>query len=245
MDEDRRSGLAEWVRRFGLPGPPSYDLINQALTHRSWRVENNVEIDNERLEFLGDAVIGLAATDYLYETHPDESEGALSKMRAAMVSRKILGKLAIDLGLAPLLLLGIGEEASGGRQRASTLGSALEAVCGALHLLFSYDILGEPLRRNLIIPAEKMARGRVLVDYKSQLQEWTQQKYQQIPRYNLIDESGPDHQKEFVVEVWIANNRVARGRGPRKKMAENEAARLAVKQLFVDNKLSTPAGKEE
>lgn len=232
MDEARRAGLTALLERLGLPAVDR-DLapIDTALTHRSWGVEHGSAADNERLEFMGDAVISLATTEYLYETRPDEQEGELSKLRAAMVSRRILGELALKLGLGNLLRLGAGEEAGGGRERVSTLGSALEALCAALYLMYPWEELRGPLRAHLILPAMALAEQRLIADYKSLLQEWTQRNMQAVPAYEVLDATGPDHRREFTVEVSVAGEPWARGRGTRIKLAENDAARAALERI--------------
>ena len=228
MDNHRRAGIASLLERLGLPARPSiFPRLDLALTHRSWSMEHQAGEDNERLEFFGDAVIGLAATEYLYQTRPDEQEGDLSKRRAAMVSRAILGEVARHLGIGELLKLGAGEDSTGGRERASILGSALEAICGAAHLEYDCATLGPVLRDHVVIPAEELAEDSFLVDYKSRLQEWTQQHRQEVPEYRLIGEEGPEHRKSFAVEAWIGGKAAGRGTGRRKKGAENEAARAA------------------
>src|SRR5688572_957603 len=142
MTDERRAGLSALLERLGLPVRESVlDILDLALTHRSWAMEQGAESDNERLEFLGDAVIGLATTNYLYTSRPGLDEGGLSKRRAAIVSRRALGEVARSLGIGPLLWLGSGEQSSGGRERSSVLGSALEAVCGALYQHYEFSEL--------------------------------------------------------------------------------------------------------
>lgn len=224
---ERAARLGILTARLGLAPPSSFALIHQALIHRSWAVEH-ASSDNERLEFLGDSVISLATAEYLHDSRPQASEGELSQLRASMVSRKILGKVALELGLGELLLLGVGEESSGGRKRLSILGSALEALCGALHQLYPWETLRPAIRREVLDPALHLVESRTLVDYKSRLQEWTQKNLQAVPAYSVTASQGPDHKKEFVVEVWVGGQLVAQGRGARKKWAENEAARQAL-----------------
>ncbi|MGF1572000.1 MAG: ribonuclease III [Sumerlaeia bacterium] len=231
MDQERRTALTNFLSSINFSDQlPDLNLVHLALIHRSWFVENDSQGpgDNERLEFLGDAVIGLATTEYLYRKMPNEDEGTLSQLRAAMVSRKILGEIALGLEIGKILMLGVGEESSGGRKRHSTLGSALEALCGALYLSLSLKEI-EPFLLNVIVqPAEALAARRVAVDYKSQLQEWSQGQGRGLPRYKVIQEQGPDHNKSFVTQVWLDQELLAEGKGSRKKNAENDAARLAL-----------------
>jgi len=232
MDDARRAGLTELLARLDLPAPASgLELVDVALTHRSWGVEHGSAADNERLEFMGDAVISLATTEYLFETRPDEQEGELSKLRATMVSRRILGEIATGLGLGALLRLGAGEESGGGRERQSILGSALEALCAALYLAYPWDVLREALRRHLILPAMALAEARLIADYKSLLQEWTQKNLQSVPQYAVKEATGPDHRREFLVEVSFAGETWAVGRGTRIKLAENDAAKAALDRI--------------
>jgi ribonuclease-3 len=236
MDAKRRAQLVAFLRRIQLPEELHHlELLNQAMTHRSWYVEQNGMAeggDNERLEFLGDAVIGLLTTEYLYRQMPDQDEGALSQLRAAMVSRKILGEIALSLEIGSVLLLGYGEEASGGRNRHSTLGSALEAFCGALYIAHSLKKIEPWIIRNVVEPADAMAARRVAVDYKSKLQEWSQGRGEGLPAYRVIHEGGPDHNKFFVVEVLLGEKSLGQGKGSRKKNAENDAARVALERLM-------------
>lgn len=237
MDDGRRAELTALLDKFGIAAPASgwsddaWALVDQALTHRSWRVENNAPGDNERLEFLGDAVIGLASTEYLFQSRPGESEGVLSKIKAAMVSRRILGEIALGLGVPQALRLGAGEANSGGRERLSNLGSALEALCGALYRSCPWENLRPALIRAVVEPAHAHAGKNLLVDYKSRLQEWTQKTSKTVPEYRVVGEEGPDHQRHFVVQVWAEGRLLATGRGSRIKTAENEAARLALDQI--------------
>lgn len=224
--------LQEVLDTFGLP--PKDDIwqrMNRAFIHRSYRTEANLDEDNERLEFLGDSVIGLATTEYLVETYRNADEGWLSKLRASVVSRAILGEVGRKIELGNYLLLGAGEEKTGGRQRISILGSTLEAVCGVLYLHYLWGELREPLRNVVVIPALELVQAERLVDYKSRLQEWSQRHYQDVPEYTVIGEGGPDHQKTFQVEVRVGDRIMGRGAGRRKKLAENDAARMALCQL--------------
>jgi len=229
ISDERRQRLTRLVNQFGLePTTTIWPRLNRALIHRSHRAEAGLDEDNERLEFLGDSVIGLACTEYILRLYPASDEGALSKLRASLVSRAILGHIARDLGVGELLLLGAGEEKSGGRERVSILGSTLEAICGVLYLHYSWGDLRGPMRNTVIIPAISLANQNVIVDYKSRLQEHTQRIEQRVPEYRVVLEEGPDHDKHFVVEVWLGERRLGSGAGKRKKVAENEAARAAL-----------------
>jgi ribonuclease-3 len=229
IEPERRAKLTGLVQQFGLePTGTIWPRLNRALIHRSHRAEAGLDEDNERLEFLGDSVIGLSCTEYILRLFPESDEGALSKLRASLVSRAILGHIARDLGVGNLLLLGTGEEKSGGRERLSILGSTLEAICGVLYLHYSWSDLRAPLRNTVILPAISLANQNIIVDHKSRLQELTQRTEQRVPEYRVTSEQGPDHDKDFIVEVWLGDRMLGTGAGKRKKGAENEAARQAL-----------------
>ncbi len=233
LTPERIEQLAVLLGRFGLP--PSEDIwprLNRALIHRSYRTEAGLDEDNERLEFLGDSVIGLAATEYILRQQPLSDEGYLSKLRAAIVSRALLGEIGRRMELGPLLLLGTGEARSGGRRRGSILGCALEAICGALYLTYGWDQVRPALEEMVILPAMESRVESGVVDFKSQLQEWTQKYYQLVPSYRVVSEGGPEHKKSFRVQVYLEDRLLGEGAGTRKKSAENEAAREAIERLM-------------
>ncbi len=227
---ERDETLRNYLKNFGLQ-PKQLELINQALTHRSYAFENGIEFDNERLEFLGDAVLGFFVSISLYRHNPESSEGDLSKLKATIVSRNVLGKRALDIGLGKMILLGKGEELSGGRTRASLLGSTLEALIGSLYLEMGAEAVYRFIKYHILTPAHKLVQSDEYIDYKSQLQELVQKTYQIVPSYNIVDETGPDHNKLFQVEVDINGEVMGHGRGHRKKVAENLAAREALNFL--------------
>jgi ribonuclease-3 len=219
--------VRSFLARHGLP-VADLGLVNQALTHSSYAFENQLPYDNERLEFLGDAVLGLLVSEYLYEEHPRAREGVLSKQKASLVSRSVLGQRALSMGLGDLVLLGRGEEINGGRDRASLLGSALEALVGALYLSLGLAAVRPFVVREILEPGRALSATDEFGDYKSQLQELVQKFYQAVPEYELIAETGPDHNKYFEVQVRVAGQVRGRGSGSRKKTAENRAAMQAV-----------------
>jgi ribonuclease-3 len=210
-------------------------LLEQAVVHSSYINENpdNTSGHNERLEFLGDAILGFLVAEKLYQDFPNLSEGEMTKLRAALVRRGTLARVAQAVRLGEFLYLGKGEEASGGRGRTANLAGALEAVIAAVYLDqgattardFVLGLLGEEL--SIVIN-----RG-MGVDYKSKLQELTQSRYQLTPAYRLVAEAGPDHDKTFTVEVLAGDAILGRGTGKSKKLAETEAARLAMDRLDV------------
>jgi len=198
-------------------------LIEQALTHRSFAYENGGLPTNERLEFLGDAVLGLVVTDALYSTYPDLAEGSLAKLRAGVVSTRALAGVARELGLGRWMRLGKGEDVTGGREKPSILADMMEAVIGAVYL--EHGIQGATtLVRALFDPLIAVAAaGDGGLDWKTALQELTAAQGLGVPDY-LITESGPDHAKSFVARAIVAGQELGEGCGSTKKEAEQQAA---------------------
>jgi ribonuclease-3 len=220
--------------RIGLP-VRNLDLLEQALVHSSWHHEHRDAAagHNERLEFLGDAVVNLAISEALYARHPDDDEGYLSARRAAIVSTHGLARLAARLDLGQSLMLGEGEAQRSGRRRPSLLASAFEAVAGALYL----DLGFEPVHDWLIGLADPELAAEApigtLKSPKSRLQEFTQRRTGGRPSYRLLDATGPDHERSFRVEVWIDDQLLGVGEGPSRRVAETEAAARALDALRV------------
>jgi ribonuclease-3 len=216
---------SELDRRIGpyLQDPALRDL---ALSHRSYCAETPGTESNERLEFLGDAVLGLVVTEHLYRESPELAEGPLAKARAAVVSTEALAALAERLEVGKVLRLGRGEEASGGRDKQSILADALEALIGAVYLdngldaarSFVMDVAGERIAASVAEPG--------LDDHKTRLQELAAALASEIPRYH-VEDTGPDHNKHFVAEVFVGDERLGAGEGRSKKQAEQRAARAA------------------
>lgn len=208
-------------------------LRQMALTHRSYAFERGETVTNERLEFLGDAVLGVVVTDMAYRTYPDMPEGSLAKLRAAIVNMTALAEVARTLGLGDHVLLGKGEEQSGGRDKASILADGLEAVLGAVYLDLGSDAARGLIERLFRPRMEAYARGEGARDYKTILQELASQSLRSLPEYRLRDE-GPDHEKEFTATVYLAGRPYGAGRGRSKKEAEQEAAREAFSRLSTE-----------
>ncbi|HYK32812.1 MAG TPA: ribonuclease III [Streptosporangiaceae bacterium] len=201
-------------------------LLDRALTHRSFAYENGGLPTNERLEFLGDSVLGLIVTDTLFRRHPDLPEGNLAKLRAAVVNSRALAAVARGLGLGCYIRLGKGEEATGGRDKSSILADTLEAVIGAVYLdggLDAADALVHRLFDPVIARSARLGAG---LDWKTSLQELTAAEELGGPEY-LVDESGPDHQKSFRAVAKIGGQIYGEGEGRSKKEAEQQAAELA------------------
>jgi ribonuclease-3 len=218
------------------------DLRQTALTHRSFAFERGVQPTNERLEFLGDAVLGLVITDLAYRAFPHLSEGELAKLRASVVNMSVLAEVAAELGLGQAVLLGKGEELSGGRQKASILADAMEAVLGAVYMDLGLDQAAEIIRRLFWPRMEAYARGEGDRDYKTSLQELAAQDFGRIPDYRVV-ERGPDHQKEFTATVYVGGREFGSGVGRSKKEAEQQAAREAFLRLTEDHDPSGDGGR--
>ncbi|MBI3040087.1 MAG: ribonuclease III [Chloroflexi bacterium] len=210
--------------------------LEQALVHSSYINENPgfTLTSNERLEFLGDAVLGLVVAEKLYQDFPHLDEGEMTRLRAALVRRDTLARIAGAIGLGEYLYLGKGEEASGGRHKPANLAATLEAVIAAVFLDRGSAIAGDFILRLLDIELEKVVSQDTGVDYKSELQELIQVRKQQTPAYHVIEATGPDHDKRFTVEVRLGEALLGRGSGKSKKAAETEAARSALEQLSTD-----------
>lgn len=219
-------------KRLGLSlGDPRVALT--ALTHKSYVNEHRKEglEDNERLEFLGDAVVDLAISHRLMERFPEAREGVLSKIRATIVNEEGLFLVAKGLGLGELLLLGRGEELTGGREKPSVLADALEAVVAAIYLAGGLARALEFVDRFFAEPLEAASAGNPDRDYKTQVQELAQSRLKVTPRYQILDERGPDHAKTFRVEVLVGEVVYGRGEGRSKKEAEQWAASAALEAL--------------
>lgn len=205
-------------------------LLARAMAHRSWCAEVPGNLSNERLEFLGDAVLGLVVTDYLYRTYPDLPEGQLAQVRASVVNAEALAEVAAEIDLGSELLLGKGEDASGGREKPSILSDAMEAVIGAVYIDGGWDAAEELVMRLLGERIIEGAAGPGGHDYKTRLQEHCARVFDELPRYHH-DSEGPDHAKRFIATVSIKGEVVGRGEGRSKKQAEQAAAREAWERL--------------
>ncbi|MBI3649066.1 MAG: ribonuclease III [Actinobacteria bacterium] len=220
-DLDRALGVA-----FHDPG-----LREAALTHRSYAFENGLDVTNERLEFLGDSVLGLVVTDLAYRLYPGLPEGSLAKLRAAVVNMTSLADVSRALGVGRVVLLGKGEEQSGGRDKSSILADALEAIFGAVYMDRGLGVARELIERLFRPRMEAYARGEGDRDFKTLLQELASQELRAMPEY-LIEEQGPDHEKVFTATVYLAGDRMGHGRGRSKKEAEQQAAREAYTHII-------------
>jgi ribonuclease-3 len=207
------------------------ELLERALTHKSYANENRVPYHNERMEFLGDAVLSLVVSEYLMKTCPDSTEGDLSRLRAAVVSEPPLAAIAREIGLGSYILLGRGEEQTGGRDKDSLLSNCLEALIASIYLDTGKDAAEAFVIRFFEDVIKKTCTSRATLDYKTELQELCQERLKQLPEYRIVSETGPDHQKQFEVEVWIKGRLSGRGIGRSKKEAEQRAAKEALAKL--------------
>lgn len=216
------------VGRLGVSVDP--ELLILALTHRSFAYEAGGLPTNERLEFLGDSVLGIVVTDWLYRTHPDLAEGDLAKMRAASVSQRALAAVARDLELGPCILLGKGERASGGADKDSILCDAFEAILGAVYLTHGIETSREVVLRLVGPTLDLAAVSGVALDWKTSLQEATAERGLGTPIYE-VDGTGPDHQREFTARVRVGGDVLGTGVGTAKKHAEQAAAAEAYRAI--------------
>ncbi|HTW04866.1 MAG TPA: ribonuclease III [Streptosporangiaceae bacterium] len=224
MPDTARATAAELLD--ALEVPLCAELLERALTHRSFAYENGGLPTNERLEFLGDSVLGLIVTDTLFREYPDLPEGQLAKLRAAVVNMRALAGVARGLQLGSYVRLGKGEEGTGGRDKSSILADTLEAVLGAVYLdrgLGEADALVHRLFDPVIARSARLGAG---LDWKTSLQELTAAELMGVPEYH-VEESGPDHQKSFRASVRIAGRTYGEGEGRSKKEAEQQAAEAA------------------
>ena len=211
-------------------------LLKKALIHRSFGNENweYKNINNEKLELLGDAVLDLIVTEYLYRNFDLASEGELAKMKSMIVSEPVLADISSEISLGNYLLLSKGEELTGGRERESILGDVFEALLGAIYLDSEINTVRDVALKYLIYKIEHINENEELIDYKTILQEYSQRVYKIIPVYEVINELGPDHKKSFEISVSIEEKKVmGRGVGKNKKQAEQFAAREACKNLEI------------
>jgi ribonuclease-3 len=207
------------------------ELLERALTHKSYANENRVPSHNERMEFLGDSVLNLIVSEHLMKMCPDSTEGDLSRLRAAVVSEPALASIARTLGLGNYLLLGKGEEQTGGRDKDSLLADCIEALIAAIYLDTGMNA-GEAFVVRFFNDSMRQACAtRLTLDHKTELQELCQERLKQLPEYRVVSATGPDHRKQFEVEVWVKGELAGRGAGRSKKEAEQKAAKEALEKM--------------
>ncbi|NUN06046.1 MAG: ribonuclease III [Bdellovibrio sp.] len=205
-------------------------LLNRALTHKSFanELKQNTE-HNEKLEFLGDAVLDLVVGEFLFERFPEDTEGGLSKKRASIVNEEVLSELALDMELNKLMQLGKGETLTGGALKPRLVASSLEAIVGAMYLDGGFDVAKGFIRREFATLTDKVCGSEDFEkDYKTRLQELVQKSLKETPKYEVLAEEGPPHDREFLVCVKVKEDVWAQGRGRSKKNAEQSAAKNAL-----------------
>lgn len=219
-------------------------LLNLSLSHKSYINEINGKENNEKLEFLGDSVIGLVITEYLYKSYPSLTEGELARIKSFIVSEDLLSKLAKEIHLNRYILIGKGEELSGGRHKKAILADTYEAFLGAYYLDSNLSKVRKFILKHFIKEIDLVIAGKHEKDYKTLLQEFCQKKYKVCPVYRLYNEEGPEHDKTFFVNVFINDNIIGKGFGKSKKEAEKEAAKNAFLKLNSQN-VKTSIHKKE
>ncbi len=220
--------MRELTARIGIELPET--LLKQSLTHRSFAYENSLEETNERLEFLGDSVLGIVITEELYQKYPQAAEGELAKLRAAIVNARALADVARDIGLGEFLMLGKGEEITGGRDKSSILADSLEAVLGAIYLSHGLDKTAKVILKLFSSIIENSVDLGAALDWKTSLSEVMFSKKLGSADY-LIFEAGPDHDKQFTAKVIVNGQEFGTGTGKSKKTAEQNAAKEAFEKL--------------
>lgn len=234
MDSSRRKELSLFQKKAGLRFR-RFDLLDLAFCHRSYVNETTEDIDNnERLEFLGDSVLGIVVADYLFRLLPDRPEGDLARIKSHVVSEESLADIALSLGIDSIVHVGKGEELSGGRTKKALLSDSMEALIGAWHLDAGYEKASRFILQYLKDPIETVLANRHRKDYKTLLQEIIQKRYHSYPKYVLERKTGPDHQRIFWMNVIVQSDTFGPGMGGNKKSAEQEAARLAYESLTSD-----------
>ena len=207
------------------------NFFETAFIHKSFANENRKIEDNERLEFLGDAVLELATTNFLFHKFPKKPEGYLTKLRSALVSGKNLAKISRELKLGNIIKLSRGEIASGGQKKSPILANVFEALIGAIYLYSGFLAAEKFLQQNLFITLDAILRQNLQTDSKSEFQELSQDIFSQTPQYELISESGPDHAKIFSIVALVSGKKMGIGSGSSKQKAETAAAKNALENL--------------
>lgn len=212
-------------------------LLITAFKHRSYLNITNEEriASNERLEFLGDAVLDLVVTQYLYQKFPKRAEGQLSKIKSILVSKPVLAETAADLSFGSLILINKGEEKTGGRQRHSILSDTFEALIAAIYLDKGLESSRAFIHTHLLSRFKSIIQRELYTNFKSILLEHAQSSFDSLPEYRVLEEMGPDHDKSFVIGVYLAGKEIGRGQGKSKKVAEQEAAKKALQQFDLPN----------
>lgn len=230
----RRKELSAFEKHAGIRFR-RLELLNLAFSHRSYANESPTQIgNNEKLEFLGDSVLGLVVSEYLYQHLTDKTEGDLAKIKSFVVSEHSLAGLAKSIHIDKYILIGKGEENSGGRDKKALLADAFEAVIGALFVDGGFKQSKKFILRYLVPEVEKVLADKHRKDYKTMLQEYVQKEHRSYPKYHLLRKTGPDHAKVFWIEVLVNGKSYGPGQGRNKKEAEQQAAKLAWASISQD-----------
>jgi len=236
MNEERKKEL-KLFQKLSRIRFKNFNLLNLAFTHRSYANEAQQETENnEKLEFLGDSILGLIISEYLFRNISHKSEGDFAKIKSFVVSEDSLAAIAKKIRVDNFILIGKGEEYSGGRNKKAIIADAMEAIIGAYYIDSGYNPVKEFVLKLLIPEINKVILDKHKKDYKSLLQELVQKKYRSYPKYNIVKKSGPDHDKTFMIEVNINNKIYGQGMGKNKKEAEQKAAGVAYKRLLKQKK---------
>jgi ribonuclease-3 len=231
----RMNSIQEFEKKIGVEFKDK-DLLLLALTHRSYVNEHkDTDSHNERLEFLGDAVLELITSDYLFSTYPERTEGDLTSFRAALVRTESLADTAQEIGVGENIRLSKGEEDTGGRSKNYLLANALEAIIGAIYLDSGYEVARDFVHTHLLKKIDHIVENRLDIDSKTKIQELTQSKYKVTRSYEVIEEEGPDHDKRFTVVVKINGKEIGKGFGTSKQKAEEDAAKSGIEYIENDN----------
>jgi ribonuclease-3 len=240
---ERANALREIEQKLGTAFANPV-LLNQSLTHSSYGHDYNLP-DNERLEFLGDAVLKLVISEYIYNKFPERAEGDLTKIRASVISDETLAGVARKLVLGDYLLLSENEKKTGGTKRKSNMANAFEAVIGGVYLDAGLGKVRDLLVDSLRDEVEKLARAGYIRDYKSALQEYAQKRKWELPHYIVVKETGPKHRRVFWMEVKIKGRNYGVGRGRNKKEAEQRSAMQALRRLKTEEKENKEIKRKE
>ena len=230
-DGERKKELQLFEKHAGIRFR-KMDFLNLAFSHRSYSNESSGNIDNnEKLEFLGDSVLGIVVSDYLFRIMPERPEGELARIKSFVVSEESLAGIAKSIKVDNYILIGKGEEYSGGRSKKAILADCMEAIIGAYYLDSGFKSVQNFILKYLIPEINKVLENKHRKDYKTLLQELVQKKYKSYPRYNLVKKTGPDHDRTFWIEVKVKNDTFGPGKGKNKKEAEQQAAGIAYGSL--------------
>ncbi len=243
VDAERDEALRRFARDHGFD-IKDVALFDRALTHASMAADGpDAPPDYESLEFLGDAVLGLAAAHYLFQRCPGRTPGEYTRLRAGLVNRDCVARVGDRLGIAPLVRLGRGEEMSGGRQRKALISDCMEALIGALYLDSGWEQARTWVVQMFDSEFARVEEEAVSSDYKSRLQELCQSRRLGLPQFEVIEETGPDHRKEFVVAALVEGQTLGQGKGGSKKEAQQQAAQAALQLMEVEQGESPGAGQ--